>query len=66
VTSPTHTRRAAAALEKQGLEVVAVPAVETRFDLEQLDWPGDRRQAFAGIAHERIGIVVYRRRGWIE
>jgi uncharacterized SAM-binding protein YcdF (DUF218 family) len=66
VTSPTHTARAAAALEKQGLEVIAVPSVETRFDLESLRFPGDRRAAFAAIAHERLGLVVYRRRGWID
>ena len=66
VTSPTHTRRAAAALEKEGLVVFAVPSVETRFYLERLHWPGDRREAFAAIAHERLGLVVYRRRGWID
>jgi uncharacterized SAM-binding protein YcdF (DUF218 family) len=66
VTSPTHTRRAAAALEKEGLVVLAVPAVETRFDLERLHWPGDRREAFAAIAHERVGLLLYRRRGWID
>ncbi len=66
VTSPTHSRRAAAALEKEGLVVFSVPSVETRFDLERLHWPGDRREAFAAIAHERIGLVVYRRRGWID
>ena len=66
VTSPTHTRRAAATLEAQGLTVFAVPAVETRFDLERLDWPGDRRAAFAAIAHERVGLVVYQRRGWVR
>jgi len=66
VTSPTHTRRAAATLEKEGLVVLAVPSIETRFDLERLEGPGDRREAFAAIAHERIGLVVYRRRGWIE
>jgi uncharacterized SAM-binding protein YcdF (DUF218 family) len=65
VTSPTHTRRAAAALERQGLVVIAVPAVETSFDLETLRFPGDRRRSFSAIAHERIGLVVYRRRGWI-
>jgi uncharacterized SAM-binding protein YcdF (DUF218 family) len=65
VTSPTHTLRAAATLEKQGLAVIAVPAVETNFDLERLYHPGDRRRAFAPIAHERVGLVVYRRRGWI-
>jgi uncharacterized SAM-binding protein YcdF (DUF218 family) len=66
VTSPTHTRRAAAALEKEGLAVSAVPSIETRFDLERLDWPGDRREAFAAVAHERIGLVYYRRKGWID
>jgi uncharacterized SAM-binding protein YcdF (DUF218 family) len=65
VTSPTHTRRAAAALEKQGLVVVSVPAVETKFDLETLGWPGDRRAAFPTLLHERIGMIVYKRRGWV-
>ena len=66
VTSPTHTRRAAATLEKQGLVAIAVPAVETNFDLETLRLPGDRRRAFSAIAHERLGLVVYRRWGWID
>jgi len=66
VTSPTHTRRAAGVLEREGLSVVAVPSVETRFDLERLDYPTDRRLAFSAIAHERVGLLVYRRRGWID
>jgi uncharacterized SAM-binding protein YcdF (DUF218 family) len=66
VTSPTHTLRAAAALEKQGLVAIAVPAAETNFDLETLRFPGDKRRAFGPIAHERIGLLVYRRRGWID
>ena len=66
VTSPLHTRRAAAALEKEGLTVVAVPSIETRFDLERLDLPGDRRLAFAAAAHERIGYYIYRQRGWVD
>lgn len=66
VTSPTHTRRAAAALEARGLEVVAAPSVETRFDLEALEHPGDRRESFSTLAHEHLGWVVYRYRGWID
>lgn len=66
VTSPTHTRRAAATLETQGLEVIAVPSVETEYDLELLDRPGDRREAFDSIAHEWIGLFVYAQRGWID
>jgi uncharacterized SAM-binding protein YcdF (DUF218 family) len=66
VTSPTHTRRASAALEFQGLDVVASPSVETRYDLERLERPGDRREAFSNLAHEWVGLFVYRRRGWID
>jgi uncharacterized SAM-binding protein YcdF (DUF218 family) len=66
VTSPVHTRRAAATLEREGLEAIAVPAVEIRYDLETLDFPGDRRRAFASVAHERVGLLVYRRRGWVR
>ncbi len=66
VTSPTHTRRAAAALEAQGLEVIAVPSIETRFDLERLEYPGDRRESFSNLAHEHLGLIVYRYRGWID
>jgi uncharacterized SAM-binding protein YcdF (DUF218 family) len=66
VTSPTHTRRACAAFEREGLAVVCVPAIETQFDVETLDKPGDRVKAFGPIAHERLGLFVYRRRGWIR
>jgi len=66
VTSPSHTRRAAATLESEGLTVIAVPSIETRFDIEDLRWPGDRREAFAAIAHERLGLVYYRRKGWVR
>jgi uncharacterized SAM-binding protein YcdF (DUF218 family) len=66
VTSPTHTQRASAALEFQGLEVVAIPSVETRFNLEGLERFGDRREAFSNLAHEGVGLFVYRRRGWID
>ena len=66
VTSPVHTRRACAALERAGLEVVCVPSIETRYDLETLDRAGDRRIAFAPILHERIGLWLYRRRGWVS
>ena len=66
VTSPTHTRRASATLEGQGLDVVSVPAIETAFDLERLDYPGDRRESFSNLAHEHLGLIVYRYRGWID
>jgi len=66
VTSPTHTRRACAAFEREGLSVVCVPAIETQFDLETLDRPTDRAKAFGSVMHERLGLWVYRRRGWIR
>jgi uncharacterized SAM-binding protein YcdF (DUF218 family) len=66
VTSPTHTRRACAAFERLDLSVVCVPAIETQFDLETLDRPGDRVKAFGAVIHERLGLWIYRRRGWIR
>jgi uncharacterized SAM-binding protein YcdF (DUF218 family) len=69
VTSPTHSRRAAAALEAQRVEVVAVPAVETSFDFENLgaDVEGtDRIRAFGFLVHEYVGFWYYQLRGWID
>ncbi len=65
VTSPTHTRRACATVEAEGIEVVCVPAVETRFDLETLDRPEERLALFGQVLHERAGYWVYLRRGWV-
>ena len=66
VTSPTHSRRACAALEREGLQVVSSPAIETRFDVETLERPEERLPAFASVVHERLGLAYYRYRGWIE
>jgi uncharacterized SAM-binding protein YcdF (DUF218 family) len=66
VTSPTHSRRACLALDHEGVEVVSSPSVETRFDLETLDRPGERLMAFGALTHERLGLVYYRWRGWIR
>ena len=65
VTSPLHSRRACAAIEHEGLETISSPAVETRYDLETLDRLGTRLFAFGDVLHERLGLFVYRRRGWI-
>jgi uncharacterized SAM-binding protein YcdF (DUF218 family) len=65
VTSPYHSRRAAAALENEGLMVLASPAVETRFDLETLDRPTERLLAFSALIHEHLGLWIYARRGWV-
>jgi uncharacterized SAM-binding protein YcdF (DUF218 family) len=66
VTSPTHTRRAAATFERAGIpEVIAVPSVETVFDVEALRMSDDRLMAFGPILHEWVGLMIYRWRGWI-
>lgn len=65
VTSPLHSRRAAATFEAQGLEVVSAPALEADFDLEALTSPDDHVRAFGPALHERIGLLVYGWRGWI-
>lgn len=65
VTSPTHARRAAGTLEREGLEVISSPSVETRFDVQQLAGAEDRMSAFGQIAHDALGLWVYRRRGWV-
>ena len=65
VTSPVHSRRASAALEREGVEVISSPSVETQYNLENLSLPGDRLQAFGGVLHERAGLWLYARRGWL-
>lgn len=65
VTSPSHSRRASASFEKEGLIVVSSPSVQTEFDLERLRYPEDRIRAFGAIVHEHIGWWLYRYREWI-
>jgi len=66
VTSPLHSRRAAAVFEAQGLTVVSAPTREAKYDLETLSSPDERLRAFPEIVHEELGIWVYRRRGWLD
>jgi uncharacterized SAM-binding protein YcdF (DUF218 family) len=65
VTSPLHSRRACAALEREGVATLSSPGMETRFDLEALDHPSQRLLAFGAALHERLGLLVYRWRGWL-
>jgi uncharacterized SAM-binding protein YcdF (DUF218 family) len=65
VTSPYHSRRACAAVEHEGVEVVCSPSAETEFDADNLERPADRRLAFSSATHERIGLWLYRQRGWL-
>ncbi len=65
VTSPTHTRRAAATFRKAGVPVSVTPCTERGFDLETLESPVDRLRAFRAWLHEVLGYEAYRRRGWV-
>src|SRR5262249_18041518 len=64
VTSPMHSRRAAATVERAGLAVGSAPAAEGRYDIA-FDKADDRVRGFGDVVHERIGIWVYARRGWL-
>jgi uncharacterized SAM-binding protein YcdF (DUF218 family) len=64
VTSPSHSRRACAAVEREGVEVICSPAAETEFDVENLNRPPERLRSFRASLHEWLGLWLYRRRGW--
>lgn len=65
VTSPLHSRRACAAIEREGVEVTCSPAIETEYDVQTLDRPVDRLSAFRHIVRETVALWVYQRRGWL-
>jgi uncharacterized SAM-binding protein YcdF (DUF218 family) len=65
VSSPIHSRRICAALEKEGVTVVSTPSLENRFNIEELNTAADRLAAFGSVMHERLGFWVYARRGWV-
>lgn len=65
VTSPTHSRRATLLFQRAGFEVISSPCQETRFSVGNPSGPADRRWAFTAYLHEKIGLWVYHRRGWI-
>jgi uncharacterized SAM-binding protein YcdF (DUF218 family) len=64
VTSPSHSRRACAAAERAGIEVLCSPSVETEFDVETLDRPVERFRSFRSSLHEWLGLWLYERWGW--
>jgi uncharacterized SAM-binding protein YcdF (DUF218 family) len=64
VTTPAHSRRAAGAFRRLGLEVLSVNSSEPRFD-RALVAPADRLQALTPLTREYLGLLVYRLRGWL-
>ena len=65
VTSPTHTRRAAAVFEKAGVNVLATPCPAANYDLAALHSPRERFHAFADWLYETVGTQWYRLKGRI-
>jgi uncharacterized SAM-binding protein YcdF (DUF218 family) len=65
VTDSWHMRRAAAVFQKAGVKVICSPCQERLYDLEKLEDPQDRLEAFRDWLHEEVGFEWYRLRGWI-
>lgn len=65
VTSPAHTKRACAAFEKVGLQVVCVPALARDVAYQTLNRPADRLRAFQLWLYESMAESEYRNRGWL-
>ena len=66
VTSAVHTRRACAAFEAVGFEVVCRPSPERDFALERMTAGTDRARAFGQWLYEYLGWWEYRARGWVR
>lgn len=65
VTSPTHTRRACAAVEHVGLAVECRPSDARDYAVSSLRRAEARRLAFQDLVYEAAALALYRVRGWI-
>jgi uncharacterized SAM-binding protein YcdF (DUF218 family) len=63
VTSPMHTRRTCATLEKRGFAVVCIPAQERDANRWHPASASDRLASFRALMYERIGWWYYRLKG---
>jgi uncharacterized SAM-binding protein YcdF (DUF218 family) len=66
VTHPSHMRRSAATFEKAGLNIIASPCDEWRYNPDDLNNCSTRLTAFRDWIHEVAGSWLYRRRGWMD
>lgn len=66
VTSPTHTRRACAAVEATGLAVQCMPSRPRDYALTRLRGPRARQLAFADALYETAATMLYEVRGWMK
>ncbi len=65
VTSPLHARRACATLEATGFSVTCAPATARDVAITRLGTSGARLVVARAAAHEAVGLIVYRLRGWL-
>jgi uncharacterized SAM-binding protein YcdF (DUF218 family) len=66
VTSPMHTRRACAAFEAVGFKVACYPALTRGHATWHPMFAGDRLAAFADYIYERLGMVKYQWKHWVQ
>jgi uncharacterized SAM-binding protein YcdF (DUF218 family) len=65
VTSPMHSRRACATVERTGFTVVCLPSESRGIAFETLDGPADRLPAFGEWLYERLAWIKYSWKGWL-
>ncbi len=65
ITSPSHTLRACATVEKAGLAVTCLPSNARDYSISRLDISSNRRKAFSDVLYESAAILLYRARGWM-
>lgn len=66
VTGPTHSRRAAAVFEGVGLRVISRPCPSRMYSLSGRCLPRENLLLLQSYAHEEVGWLAYRLRGWIR
>jgi uncharacterized SAM-binding protein YcdF (DUF218 family) len=65
VTSPMHSARACATLEKTGLSVECRPADGRDYSVRRMGSAQDRREMFKDVVYEVAAAMLYRVRGWL-
>ncbi len=65
VTSPLHSARACAAIQREGLRVECHPADLREYSLMHLNLPENRRKAFGDVLYESAAWLLYKARGWM-
>jgi uncharacterized SAM-binding protein YcdF (DUF218 family) len=65
VTSPMHSRRACATVQKTGFTVVCLPSESRGIAFGTLDGPADRLPAFGEWLYERLAWIKYSWKGWL-